>query len=233
MNIRGPLYIPYINNIESLQPNWFEGGVDIFHDTLKMAKTLDKRVNASWTPRRLKEEHDKWAKVLSDIVFIDGNRDMNIGQLFKDFAEHSGYELITTTKDMAYEGKRQNHCVASYVNTVESGTSAIFRTTDFTIEMGITYMCDKDGRNGEQGVIVKQVRGYGNCSPTEATTDKLKDSILVFNKTLQKDFEFLDKKPILGRNEAAARGGLARRNGFDPFNELMAVAVPDDYGLPF
>jgi len=217
-----PVYIPYIINIESLQGTWFDGGVDIFHDALKMAKTLDKKVNASWTPRRLKEEHDKWASILSDIVFIDGNRDMNIGQVFKDFAEHSGYQLITTTRDMAYEGKRQNHCVASYVNTVESGTSAIFRTTDFTIEMGTTYMYDKDGRNGKQGVTIKQVRGYKNCSPTEAVTDKLKNGILAFNKTLQKDFDFPDKELILG-------------TAFDPFDVMdVAVAVPaDDDGLPF
>jgi len=221
-------YLPYINNIESLQENWFEGDVGIFHDTLKMAKTLDKRVNASWTPRRLKEEHDKWAKELSDIVFIDGNRNMNINELYLRFAQHSGYEIIRTTKDMAYEGKRQNHCVATYVNNVESGGSAILRTTDYTIEIGSVYM-NMSGKS-TQGISIKQVRGYGNCNPTEEVANELKNKVRAFNRTIDPKFEFNTpiKKQVLGYDI------------FTPQEEsLPAVPAPagdgffDDYELPF
>lgn len=172
-------YMPYIINIESLQEDWFKGqNVGMFHDSLKMAKTLDKRVNASWTVRRLKEEHDKWAKVISDIVFIDGNRDMNINKVYKDFSEHSGYNLISTTRDMAYEGKRQNHCVVSYVNSVENGSCAIVTNKDYTIELRTRYF------NSTPIIDVTQVKGYSNSEPTEVFRKQLDDKVVAYNKSI-------------------------------------------------
>ena len=181
-------YMPYIKNIESLQEDWFMNkNIGIFHDTLKMGKILNKQVNASWTARRLKEEHDKWAKIISDIVFIDGNRDMNINKIYKDFSEHSGYELITTTRDMAYEGKRQNHCVATYVNRVEDGTCAIITTKEYTVELRTKYF-------GVTRVIsISQVKGYGNSEPTKTFLYELDYKVLEYNKTLTDGkFEYKD-----------------------------------------
>lgn len=168
-------YTPYIINMESLSDELLRGGA-LLHDSLVMAKTLGRTVNFSWTRRRLKEEHDKWAKIISDIVFIDGDREMVIGEIFLEFEKFSNYQVIKTTKDMAYEGKRQNHCVATYVNRVDSGGCAIVTTKEYTVELG-----SKHTQHG-QIVMINQLKGYNNCEPSKVFQKEFSDMVFKFNE---------------------------------------------------
>ena len=170
-------HLPYIENVESLKEEWLKNSevLHILHDTLKLAKTLDKKVNCSWSTRRLKEEHDKWSKILTDIIFIDGDREMVITKTFLDFSKFSGYEIITTTKGMAYEGKKQNHCVASYVNKVENGSCGIYKVNEYTLEVVWTYF------NGKRVLKINQLRGYSNKSAPKYLEDEILAKIITFN----------------------------------------------------
>lgn len=168
-------YSSYISNMESLSSELIEDAA-LLHDSVNMAKTLGKIVNLSWSKRRLKEEHDKWAKIISDIVFIDGDREMHIGEIFLEFEDFSNYNVIKTTKEMAYEGKRQNHCVATYVNKVDSGGTAIVTTKEYTIELVSKYT-----QYGSV-IIVKQMKGYNNCEPTMVFQKQFSDMVFKFNE---------------------------------------------------
>lgn len=170
-------HLKYMDNVESLKEDWItnSNNLNLFHDSLRLAKILDKKVNCSWTTRRLKEEHDEWSKKLTDIIFIDGDRPMRIHDTFTQFAKFSEYEILTTTKDMAYEGKKQNHCVASYVSKVENGNCGIFRVKNFTLEMVWGYS------NGEKIIRIGQLRGYSNEDAPKYLVDEVLSKVVEFN----------------------------------------------------
>ena len=109
---------------------------EYFMDTLKMAETLGYKVNGSWGLKRLKAEHDRYSREITDFNFeYSPVKDLNILPIYLKFADYSGIDLLRTNKEMFLEGKKMNHCVASYVNSVESGQSAIYHYRDFTIEL--------------------------------------------------------------------------------------------------
>jgi len=174
-------YMDYIDNIESLKEEWLEKEFHRLYDALKMAKTLDKKVNASWTTRRLIEEHDKWAKIITDVMFIDGDRPMAIHDMFKKFAEFSGYKILTTTKEMAHEGKRMNHCVATYVGKVENGLSGIYTIDDYTLELTKGW----DPETMTTKLHINQFRGYSNCDAPKDLVIKVKRKLWEFNNKKQ------------------------------------------------
>ena len=173
--------IEYIDNIESLKDEWLKNNIGLFIDTLKMAKTLNRKINASWTTRRLKEEHDKWATIITDVIFIDGDKEMKISNIFKYFADKYNYKLLRTTKDMAIEGKKMNHCVATYISKVESGHSAIYSVGDYTLELTTTW------GNRVKILCINQFRGYSNIEAPQ----KLKDKVIV---DLSDYAEFISKR---------------------------------------
>lgn len=173
--------IEYIDNIESLKDEWLKNNIGLLIDTLKMAKTLNRKINASWTTRRLKEEHDKWATIITDVIFIDGDKEMKISNIFKYFADKYNYKLLRTTKDMAIEGKKMNHCVATYISKVESGYSAIYSVGDYTLELTTTW------GNHVKILCINQFRGYSNIEVPQ----KLKDKVIV---DLSDYAEFISKR---------------------------------------
>jgi hypothetical protein len=175
-------HLPYMDNVEGLKEEWLKNTntLNLFHDSLRLAKIMDKKVSCSWSTRRLKEEHDKWSKELTDIIFIDGERDLRIDETFIEFSKLSGYEMLLTTKDMAYEGKKQNHCVASYVNKVEQGNCAIYRVGEFTLEVIWGYS------NGNRIIKIGQLRGYSNQDAPKYLEDEVLTKLVEFNqKTLE------------------------------------------------
>lgn len=163
----------YLDNIESLKIEWFNN-IGLFRDSIRMAKTLDKKINCSWSLRRLKEEHDKWGKIITDIVYVDGDRNMVIGNVFTKFQEYSKYQMLKTTSEMALEGKRQNHCVATYVNSVENGDCGIYRVNGYTLEVKKVY--------GNPGLHMGQLRGYSNSPAPEQLVEEVKEKIKKFNE---------------------------------------------------
>jgi len=208
-------HLKNMDNIESLKEEWLTNtnNLNIFHDSLKLGKILDKKVNCSWSTRRLKEEHDKWSKELTDIIFIDADRPMTIHGTFIDFTKFSGYEILNTTKEMAYEGKRQNHCVASYVSKVENGNCGIFRIKGFTLEIVWGYS------NGDKIIKIGQLRGYSNVDAPQSLQDEVLSKIIEFNN--QKLGIKLSKEQLLNNTSNIYEPILQRVNeDYDVNDEL-------------
>jgi ABC-type oligopeptide transport system ATPase subunit len=143
-----------------------------------MAKTLDKRINCSWSIKRLTQEHDKWSEEMTDILFTHNNRNLNIAKIFKDFAKESGYNIIKDVKNLNLEGKKMGHCVASYVSKIESCKCAIFHVNDYTLELIKEYYPDSDSR-----LIIGQFSGKHNIKiPSKELTKEVKTALDKFNE---------------------------------------------------
>lgn len=109
-----------------------------FVDSCRMARTLGKKINCKWSLKRLKDEHDTWAREIDNIVLdCEETYDLAIRPEFLAFAEFSGYRLLKTNKDMLIEGMMQNHCVGTYIDKVNRGECAIFSVEGYTLQVGI------------------------------------------------------------------------------------------------
>jgi hypothetical protein len=171
-------YMDYVDNIESLKDEWFSDGNNrsIFHDTLKMAKTLNKKINCTWTTRRLKEEHDKWAQEITEVLFVDGDRPLKIKDIYLEFGLQAGYTILKTTREMALEGRRNKHCVATYISKVDYGNCAIYRIGENTLEVV------KGKFDGKDALRIGQIRGYNNASVPQYVKDDVQNQLINFNK---------------------------------------------------
>lgn len=170
-------YVEYLINVENLHNTLPTYDFHTFYDTVKMAKTLNRKVNCSWSARRLKEEHDEWSKEITDIVFTEGDRPLNINNIFIEFSDMSGFNLLTTTKEMNIEGRKQSHCVATYVNKVDSGSCAIYSIDNYTLELNSKWI-----ENYTKKVIfINQFRGYKNCDAPKELYNLVLDKLNEFN----------------------------------------------------
>jgi hypothetical protein len=170
-------YVEYLDNVENLHNTLPTYDFSIFYDTLKMAKTLNRKINCSWSARRLKEEHDNWSKEITDIVFTEGDRKLNLSDLYIKFAEFSGFKLLQTTKEMNIEGREQSHCVATYVSKVDSGNCGIYSIKDYTLELVREWV----NNYTQQVLMISQFRGYRNCEAPEELVNIVKDKLSTFN----------------------------------------------------
>ena len=171
----------YLINIENLKSDLYNN--HYFNDACKMAKTLNKKVNCSWTPRRLKEEHDEWAKEISYIVLESQPLyDLKIKKIYFDFAEYSGYEMLRTNHDMVHEGIKQHHCVGSYISNVEKGNCAIYRVGEYTLELihGTNWQIPLDCRPKHKTLYISQFRGVCNTDSSEELKAEVNDKIKMF-----------------------------------------------------
>lgn len=176
-----PKKIKYLKNIESIRKDWLNPKDDIhghFQDTLRMAETLDRQVNCSWSNSRLKQEHDKWSNEITEIIYKEADRDLKIHKIFSQFRDFSNLNMLRTTKEMFLEGKKQSHCVGTYINKVDIGGCAIFTYDKFTIEVG---------KKMNNQLYIVQCRGFKNKDADEQTISYVNKFISEFNKiTLSK-----------------------------------------------
>lgn len=165
--------LEYLENITSFDTELIKTNTTLFTDTIKMARILNKKVNCKWKLKRLKEMHDLWSEEITDITYMDADREMVIHPIFRKFSEFTNFTMLTTTKEMCLEGKKNKHCVATYVNRVESHTCAIYHIDGYTLEV------KKDW--GDKGLVYGQYRGYNNCSAPVGLDEMVQKYIKKFN----------------------------------------------------
>ena len=165
----------HLKNVEALKPDWLENEhSDLFLDSVHMAKILNKKINCSWSLRRLKEEHDNMSKDISEIIYHESDRELNIRAVFREFEEYSNFNMIKTTKGLYLEGKKQAHCVATYVNSVEHGRCAIYTFNEFTVKI-------REHWKSSERLMLQQCKGYKNCEPPEHLKTFIQNKINSFN----------------------------------------------------
>ena len=136
------------------------------------------------------------AQIITDVIFIDGDRDLNIEEEFIKFGNRAGYPILKTTKELALEGKRNNHCVATYVNKVDNGSCGIYRVGENTLEIVRGYF------NKKWALRIGQIRGYKNSSVPEYLQNDILKEIIKYNKEVI-DIECSEEFYKNGVNQAA------------------------------
>jgi hypothetical protein len=177
-------------NPENLKPELCQH--HLFIDTCKMARTLDKKVNCAWSIKRLTQEHDDWAKEITNTVLeYEETRDLKVNSIYKMFAEHSGYQLLSTNKDLLREGMMQKHCVGTYINKVDNGHSGIYHIQGYTLELcyiKISGLYDTEAnewsRTQYQYLSNVQFRGKFNKNAPMELRNEVEEKLLAFNKGL-------------------------------------------------
>lgn len=196
-------------NIESLNSEFLNS--HYFMDSCRLGGLLGKKVNCSWSLKRLKAEHDEWSKQVNDVVMkYEPVINLNIAQVYRDFAEFSGYELLTTNHELINEGRIMRHCVGSYANSVNSGHSGILRVENHTLEIGYRNVWDsKTGHSSnKKQLIYNQLKGVGNANPPNDLDEGVKMMIKAFNEfkgeyqypshvgTTFEDSFFIENEPV-------------------------------------
>lgn len=168
----------YVTNKENANKEFFTKNptehAHLFMDSLSMAKKLDKKINLNWSTKRLKLEHDKMSKELTEIIYTHLNEKLRIKSIYKEFAEFSGLKILTDTKSLALEGMRQSHCVAGYSGRVNNGQCAIYVVGDYTLDVG---------REWEHNtIVIRQFRGYRNKKAPQELYDTIQHVLDEFKK---------------------------------------------------
>lgn len=178
---------PFLTNVENLSLGLFLN--HLFRDTVEMAIKLDKKVNCSWSEKRLKHEHDTWAKDLRKIMIeFEPVIQLNPFKIYEDFEKFTGYRLLRTNVELIEEGHRQDHCVAGYGNSVSSGNCGIFQVNGYTLE--VNYRTDYligTNSNNRKKLFYGQLRGLRNSSAPLELNNTVNMFITEFNKSY--DFE--------------------------------------------
>jgi hypothetical protein len=214
-----------------------------FIDTCKMARTLGKKVNCKWGLKRLTQEHDNWAKLITQIELdCISEYEMNIRPIYHSFAEFSGYRILKTNKDMLMEGMFQKHCVGTYINDVDKGNTAIFHVKGYTLQLSVEENQEVVREvpkvslfGGGQAVIPqtrhittmkvvnKQFRGKYNESAPSKLVEEVQEMLDMFS--LQYDF-YANEEDNKYKPNTSNRGD--NLNGFE-MNAVM-VGVDEDGG---
>lgn len=188
------IYKSYLINVENLKDEFIK--FSIFFDCLRMAKILDKKVNCSWSIKRLEQEHNSWSKEITNIVLENEPlKELYIAGIFKQFAEFSGYKLLTTNKDLLGEGMRQQHCVGIYISAVESGRSGIYHIDGYTLELVKGRPFGNGGmvQGGDiKSITINQFRGLRNINAPDELFKEVLYKVNEFNNTLKPNDEILD-----------------------------------------
>lgn len=205
---------PYLINIENLKIEHFTNY--LFRDTIEMAIKLDKKVNCSWSEKRLKLEHDTWAKELRKIMLeFEPLIQLNPHKIFEDFEQFTGYKMLRTNHELIEEGHKQDHCVAGYGGSISSGRSGIYQVSGYTLE--VSYREDYSigtNLNNKKRLHYSQLRGFRNCSAPMVLDNTVKSYIQAFNDK----YDFDDYEKYLRENKVGLK---------------TVVEEIDRYELPF
>lgn len=161
----------HLINIENMKLDFISN--QYFRDTCKLAAALGRKVNCSWSDKRLKLEHNKWAKEVVNIILeFEEYRELKINQIFLDFGKFSGYEVLTSNFDLIEEGKKMSHCVGMYSGEVDAGRSCIYRRNGYTLEL----------RRSGNTLHVGQYKDFDNDDVPFKELADVKDIISDFNE---------------------------------------------------
>ena len=181
-------------NIENLRSEMCEN--QFFLDTLKMGKMLGKKVNCSWSIKRLISEHDKWSREVADILAeFEELEYLKISKIYLDFAEFAKLVPLKTNHELLREGSIQQHCVGSYSDNVNRGSCCIFHIKGFTLELRFGTRWDMEFRNQKPAELyIGQFRGLRNVNAPNELIVSIQSKIDEFNETRLS--EYVEPVPV-------------------------------------
>ena len=147
------------------------------HDLLKQACILDRKINLSWSNRRMNEVHLKWTKELMALELKNFERkDYNYEGELDCLPELS---LIDNNYDLYIEGKTQGHCVyTNYESSINAKNYFVFQYQDELERGTLGVQIDKVYRDAESEIRVlrpvkNQLYGKYNSIITKEVHEKI------------------------------------------------------------
>lgn len=183
-------------NIQNLTPELYND--HYFMDSCKMASSLGKSVNCSWGQKRLKDEHDKWSKEITAAILDYADlQTLNIKAIYSRFAEFSGYKILKTNKEMIHEGMELKHCVATYIDQVDRGDTAIYHVKGYTLQL-VERTIDSIKNDGSQmrinGLAINQFNGFSNEHANTELRAEVQVLLNSFNDILAEEKRLKDQE---------------------------------------
>lgn len=198
-------------NLHKANVALFDGGNgDFLRDSANMAQILCRKIDLSWSFKRLEAEHDEMSAIITNMAILADYKEYEIRTVFKELGEMIG-GLIADSKTLAMEGLLKHHCVATYGNKIERGVCAIYKYKGYTLQVS------EDNYNSVEGIIgmerdadqfgcsvpikeifnplqVIQFRGCKNQDPPEALMQEIIDKVNNFNNIKIKKYDKYRKK---------------------------------------
>lgn len=132
--------LSYLDNLEGftahaalhLKGSWsnikfMRDSYNMYRDTIRMGAQLNLKVDPKWTPRRMKEEHDKMSQE------INARRYPTTAYACVSDIPHKNIEvgeytavLLESGFDIADEGTQMGHCVGGYASYVADGDYLVY-----------------------------------------------------------------------------------------------------------
>lgn len=123
-----------VTNVENLRPDILSH--HLFMDTCRMAHVVGEKINLAWSDLRLKEEHDRYAELITNVIIENiEEKPLWNRQEYQVFCEKNGFRLFKTNKELYLEGRVQRHCVGTYEWDINRGNCAIFHYKGYTGEL--------------------------------------------------------------------------------------------------
>jgi len=147
----------------------------LLNDLVKQAHILDKKVDYTWSYKRMHEEHQQWTKEIMEAEMIDMEDITARWALpYLEF-KYPGFTLLTTKKEVYAEGKIMNHCVyTNYWSNVQHGNYLVYQV-DFFDERATL------GLNVYYEIKYNQCYGYTNKSISNNLKDHVDNFIQELN----------------------------------------------------
>lgn len=167
----------WVTNVENLNVDI----LPLLRDTVRMSMMINKKVNASWSLKRMTLEHDQASRLITKMLFEDTNTSMSITKPYLKLNDHLG-GLIRDTLGMAQEGMMQHHCVGGYVDKVNRGSCVIYHIEGYTAEIAWGYVS-----NVGQCMQLLQFKGKNNVAAPDELVSKVKVKIEEFNDLVKRE----------------------------------------------
>jgi hypothetical protein len=165
------------------------------YDCSILAESLNRKLNATWGFKRLVAEHDEMSFIVTNYLYEATNSDLKIGKSFYEFATYlTEGILIQTSKDLAYEGLKQKHCVGSYADRVNKGSTAIYHYKGYTLQVSEIVIHTPEPVRDSQGnvlfyptssydkeLIISQLLGRKNTLPPPEIREEIQSQLNKYN----------------------------------------------------
>jgi hypothetical protein len=145
------------------------------YDYVKMSFKTGQKINLNIGRTSLLRDHNN----LSNQFQIGKIGKVKTVKKYMDvFSYYNGdIELINDADRLVAEGKNMGHCVASYGNSINRGTSSIWHTeydgSPYTIEVGL---------NGS--LYANQIKGRFNANPPQELVEKINFALMQYAKDI-------------------------------------------------
>ena len=155
-------------------------------DVLKMSKDLGRRVDIHpVTHKTVTNLHDRvvveYRAYQARQEYAGEKNNLKIAEVFQPIvdavSDDERYEVITLATELIKEGAAMNHCVGSYVDSVNEGNCIIVRGRLNDERVTIEFQHDRD----EKIIFAKQVQMKHNQAPSQETMNDVYDLLNSIN----------------------------------------------------